>query len=134
MNLYTCIASNIEHWILTQGLCGLCLQTSVSPCSRVGFTYLLRYSSVASLEGKGPNTARERKRIHVGYIIIIVFITTFLHKQLCVCMCEYYLQFGNINLISLTAARNESLPWSALFRSDMPYFALRLGKKYTTFI
>lgn len=63
-----CISSHVEHGILTQGLCVLCLQSSVSPSSRVGLTYLLRYSSVASLEGKGSITAAEKK--HVGCISV----------------------------------------------------------------
>ena len=45
--------------------------------------------------------------------------------------CPCYLQFGNMNLISLTAAWNDLLPWRALCSSDKPYFALRLGKSNT---
>lgn len=48
------------------------------------------------------------------------------------CGCANYLQFGNMNLISLTAAWNESLPWRAFCSSEVPYFALRL-KKSTAF-
>lgn len=39
-----------------------------------------------------------------------------------------YLLFGNMKLISLIAAWHDSLPWSAFFMSQVPYFALRLGK------
>lgn len=125
INLTTCLSSNIKHWTLTQGLRGLCLQSSMSPCSRVGFTYRLRYSSVASLEAKGSITATVRKHVamhnHEGSIMHF-----FTNNS----MCEYvwYLLFGNMNLISLSAAWNESLPWSAFFRSEVPYFALRLGQ------
>lgn len=121
----TCLFSNIKQWMLTQGLRGLCLQSSTSPCSRVGFTYRLRYSSVASLEGKGSITATERKNVgvHNHECSIMHFLTNN-------SICEYvwFLLFGNMNLISLSAAWNESLPWSAFFRSEVPYFALRLGE------
>lgn len=39
-----------------------------------------------------------------------------------------YLLFGNMNLISLTAVRNESLPCRAFLRSEVPYFARRLER------
>lgn len=42
-------------------------------------------------------------------------------------MCDDHLQFGNMNLISLTAASTDVLPWSAFCNSDVPYLALRLG-------
>lgn len=45
------------------------------------------------------------------------------------CVCEDYLLLGNMNLISLTAAWKDALPWSAFCISDVPYFALRLGGK-----
>lgn len=83
-----CISSNIEHQILTQGLCGLYLQSSVSPRSRVGFTYLLRYSAVASLEGKGSITAAERN--HVGYTIISVQYYISIQTTVCVVVCITY--------------------------------------------
>lgn len=46
-------------------------------------------------------------------------------------ICESHLLFGNMNLISLTDADKDSLPWRAFFRSDIPYFALRLEKTHT---
>lgn len=36
-----------------------------------------------------------------------------------------------MNLISLTDAGKDSLPWTAFWRSDVPYFALRLKKTKT---
>lgn len=45
------------------------------------------------------------------------------------CVCEDDLLLGNMNLISLTAAWKDALPWSAFCNSEVPYFALRLGGK-----
>lgn len=42
-------------------------------------------------------------------------------------MRDDHLQFGNMNLISLTAASTDVLPCSAFCNSEVPYLALRLG-------
>lgn len=117
---------NIQlHKVLTQGLCGLCLQTSVSPRNRVGLTYILKYSSIASLEGRGSIKAADRG--HPGHMVKKkVYDNVFFTIN---CMCDDHLQFGNMNLISLTAASTDVLPWSAFCNSDVPYLALRLGGK-----
>lgn len=95
----------------------------MSPRSRVGLTYILKYSSIASLEGRGSIKAAGRGN-------------TPFNKKVCgnvlytiSCICVEHLQFGNMNLISLTATSRDALPWSAFCNSDVPYFALRLGEK-----
>lgn len=99
----------------------------MSPRNRVGLTYILKYSSIASLEGRGSIKAADRgnpqfnKKVsdHMFYTIS--------------CIYDDHLQFGNMNLISLNATSADALPWSAFCNSDVPYLALRLGEKRKAF-